>query len=64
MKNINEISAIIANMEDTLFERIGKAEDDTWALDSRTARNGRRRLLYNLKKAGLTEDEWYAWCDL
>ena len=64
MKNINEIDTIIANMDDTLFERIGKAEDDAWDLDSRIARNGRRRLRYNLKKAGLTEDEWYEWCAL
>ena len=61
MRNIDEISAIIANMDDVLFDRICKAENDVWSLDTRISRNGRRRLAYNLAKAGLTENEWYAW---
>lgn len=61
MKNINEISEIIANMDDTLFEKINEADGDQYDLDNRIARNARRRFLYNLKKIGLTEDEWDMW---
>lgn len=64
MKNITEITAIIANMEDTLFEKIMQAENDYWELDRKTSKNGYQRMVYNLRKVGLTVNEWFAWCSL
>lgn len=63
MKTIEEIREIVANMTDTLFDTINTAENDYWDLDKRVSRNGYRRLVYNLKKAGLTLAEWWVWCD-
>lgn len=62
MKSMKEISYIICNvMTDDEFDRINDAEFDSWDLDRKVARNGRRRFLRNLKKFGLTEAEWNAW---
>lgn len=63
MKNLNEIRTIITNLPDEIFERINNADYDTWDLDSRVAKNGKKRLKYNLKKIGLTEAEWELWCN-
>jgi hypothetical protein len=63
MKTIETIKTIIAEMPDTLFDKINDAEYDAWDLDRRVARNGKKRLAYNLQKVGLTVEEWYAWCD-
>ena len=63
MKTIETIKTIIAEMPDALFDKINDAEYDAWDLDRRVARNGRKRLAYNLQKVGLTVEEWYAWCD-
>lgn len=64
MKNITEITAIITNMEETLFNKIAQAEHDYWELDSKVSKNGRQRMIYNLRKVGLTVDEWFAWVNL
>lgn len=63
-KNINEISAIIENMEETLFEKINNADYEAWDSNTKIRKNAKKRLAYNLKKCGLTLDDWYAWCDL
>lgn len=63
MKTIETIKTIIAEMPDALFDKINDAEYDSWDLDRRIARNGKKRLAYNLQKAGLTVEEWFAWCD-
>ena len=63
MKSIEEIRKIVANMTDTRFDTINKAEGDYWELDRKTSHNGYKRLVYNLSKEGLTVDEWFAWCD-
>ena len=63
MKSIKTIRKIVSNMSDNLFDTINDAENDYWDLDKRTSRNGYRRLVYNLRKAGLTPAEWWAWCD-
>jgi len=64
MKNITEITAIIVNMEDTLFDKIMQAEHDYWELDRKVSKNGYQRMVYNLRKVGLTVDEWFAWVNL
>lgn len=63
MKDIETIRNIVANMSKERFNTINEAEYDYWELDSRTSRNGYKRLVYNLRKEGLTVDEWFAWCD-
>ncbi len=63
MKSIETIRTIVANMTDKRFDTINKAENDYWELDPKTSRNGYKRLVYNLRKEGLTVDEWFAWCD-
>ena len=62
MKNIETIRNIVNAMDDTRFDTIVKAEADYWELDPRVSANGRKRLVYNLRKVGLTVDEWFAWC--
>lgn len=62
MKSIEIIRNIVNAMDDTRFNAIVKAEADYWELDSKTSANGRKRLVYNLRKVGLTVDEWFAWC--
>ena len=63
MKNIETIRTIVANMTDKRFNAINKAENDYWELDHKVSRNGYKRMVYNLRKEGLTVDEWFAWCD-
>lgn len=63
MKNIETIRTIVANMSEERFNTIIKAENDYWDLDSRTSRNGYKRMAYNLHKCGLTVAEWFVWCD-
>ena len=63
MKSIEIIRNIVANMTEERFNIIVKAESDYWELDPRTSRNGYKRMVYNLRKEGLTVTEWFAWCD-
>ena len=63
MKNIETIRTIVANMSEERFNTINKAESDYWELDSKTSRNGYKRMAYNLRKCGLTVAEWFVWCD-
>lgn len=63
MKSIETIRTIVANMSEERFNAIVKAENDYWDLDSKTSRNGYKRLVYNLDKCGLTVAEWFEWCD-
>lgn len=63
MKNIETIRTIVANMTETRFNTIVKAESDYWELDSKVSRNGYKRLVYNLRAENLTVAEWFAWCD-
>lgn len=63
MKTIETIKTIIAEMPDALFDKINDAEYDAWDLDRRIARNGKKRLAYNLQKVSLTVEEWFAWCN-
>lgn len=62
MRNINEITEIIANLNDDLFDRLNKADEDRYDMDRRIARNGLKRLHYNLKKINITIEEWDYWC--
>lgn len=62
MKTMKEIDNIICNvMTDAQFDHLQDAEYDRWDIDSKTARNGLRRLTYGLAKFGLTVAEWDAW---
>lgn len=63
MKSIEIIRIIVANMSEERFNTIVKAEEDYWDLDSKVSRNGYKRLVYNLRKEGLTVAEWFEWCD-
>ena len=63
MKSIEIIRNIVANMTEERFNIIVKAESDYWELDPRTSHNGYKRMVYNLRKEGLTVAEWFAWCD-
>lgn len=63
MKSIEIIRKIVAEMDETRFENIQKAEYDYWELDRKVSRNGYKRLVYHLGKCGLTVAEWFAWCD-
>lgn len=63
MKSIEIIRKIVAEMDETRFENIQKAEYDYWELDRKVSRNGYKRLVYHLSKCGLTVAEWFAWCD-
>ena len=62
MKNIEEIRTIIATMDDKLFDKINKADYDCFSNDVKERRNGKKRLIYNLKKVNLTVEEWDMWC--
>lgn len=57
------IRTIVANMSEERFNTIVKAENDYWDLDSKTSRNGYKRLVYNLRQCDLTVAEWFEWCD-
>ena len=61
MKTYEEISTIISNMNDKTFETIGEAWYDMILESGATRRNARRRFLYNIKKIGLTEEEYDLW---
>lgn len=63
MKSIEIIRKIVAEMDETRFNTIVKAESDYWELDSKVSHNGYKRLVYNLSKCGLTVDEWFEWCN-
>jgi len=63
MKTIEVIREIVSNLSDKEFELINRAENDYWELDTRVSRNGYKRLVYHLTKAGLTINEWWAWVD-
>ena len=60
--NENKVNNLLAN--DTIFERLNNAEYDRWDLDKRIAKNGYNRLVRNLKKIGLSLQEWDIWCTL
>lgn len=61
MKTYEEISTIISNMNDKTFETIGEAWYDMIMENGATRRNARKRFLYNIKKVGLTEEEYDLW---
>jgi len=64
MKTYEEITTIISNMNDKVFEVINEAWGDMILENGETRRNARRRFLYNIKKAGLTEAEFNMWQDM
>lgn len=61
MKTFEEITTIISNMDDKTFETINEAWFDMIMESGATRRNARRRFLYNIKKVGLTEEEYDLW---
>lgn len=63
MKSLETIYEIVSNLTDKEFNLINEAENDYWDLDARISRNGYKRLVYHLTKAGLTVAEWWAWVD-
>ena len=62
VKSIEEISDILATIDNKLFDKLSHADYDYLDTDRRISRNGYKRLVYNLNKCGLTFDEWVAWC--
>lgn len=63
MKTAEEIREIVDRMENALFDKINEADDEYWlSPDPRVRRNAYRRLVYSLKKVGLTVDEFWLWC--
>ena len=56
MRNINEINTIIANMEDKTFEKLNYWFDQ-WFFEKAP----KARFNYWLKKAGITEEEYWMW---
>ena len=62
MRELNEIKGIIGKLTDKQFERINEADGAAYFGTTATERkNGRRRLVRNLKAIGLTVDEWNTW---
>ena len=57
------VKNIIAEMDDTAFEKLNEAEGQYWSLDRAESKRGYDRRRYWLAKIGITLDEWYAWCD-
>ena len=53
-----------ALQDDSFFEHINSAEYDRFDLNSRIARNAKKRLDYWLKKANITIQDWDLWCTL
>ena len=64
MKTYEEITTIIHNMNDKIFEVINEAWSDMILENGKTRRNARRRFLYNIKKVGLTEAEYDLWANM
>ena len=58
MRTFEEIENLILKLDEKLFEKINELDWDGGIVKER---NARRRFLRALKKAGLTEDEWYFW---
>jgi hypothetical protein len=48
-------------MSDKTFETINEAWYDMLMESGTTRRNARKRFLYNIKKVGLTEEEYDLW---
>ena len=63
MKNYTAIMTIVDDMDDRDFDKILDADFGRYDPDARTARNGKRRLIYRLRKYDLTLAEWEVWCD-
>ena len=61
MKTYEEITTIINNMNDKIFEVINEAWYDMILENGKIRRNARRRFLYNIQKVGLTEAEYDLW---
>lgn len=57
----NDTKVNKALSDDYIFEKLQEAENDRFDLDTRIAKNGLNRLKYNLKKIGLTLQEWDMW---
>ena len=64
MKTYEEITTIISNMSDKVFEVINEAWGDMILENGKIRRNARRRFLYNIKKVGLTEAEYNLWANM
>lgn len=65
MKTYEEIATIIReDMDDETFEVINEAWHDMILETGNVRRNARRRFLYNIKKVGLTEDEYDLWANM
>lgn len=62
-KSIEVIRELVDRMDDARFKAVMKAESDYWELDRKVSRNGYKRLVYHLRKVGLTAEEWFIWCD-
>lgn len=61
MRTLKEITTIISNMDDKTFGTLSEASWTMIMEDGAIRRNARKRFLYNLKKVGLTEEEWDRW---
>lgn len=64
MKKLSEITNIVIKMPNETFNKINKANGDYFFGVSKEKRNnGYKRLVYNLKKCGLTLEEWELWAN-
>jgi len=61
MKNLEEITAILAEVDDNTFDKIDDAYYDMILKSGNERRNARKRFLYNIKKIGITEEEYTEW---
>ena len=50
--------------DDKLFNKLNKADFDSQDHDYLKSKNGYNRLIRNLKKVGLSLQEWNIWCTL
>ena len=59
MTKYEKINKIISQLDDKLFNRL--IDNDVNGLLG--DKNARRRFLRALKKANITEEEWWFWCE-
>lgn len=62
MKELKVVGEILCGLTDEKFEAINEADGAAYFGTTATERkNGKRRLVRNLKAIGLTVDEWNTW---
>jgi hypothetical protein len=59
MRDFEELNEIICGLDDELFDRLNNNDWDAAMGD----RNAKARFRRALKKAEITEDEWWLWAE-